>query len=76
MLDVATKMCKTFENEYTVATAGRDEERRLLEVIKTIAEKHMVKYRDADTSSKYDAEGYGEDYEEMGYNAGAYTSTT
>jgi len=34
----------------------------------------MVRYRDASTESKYDAEGYGEDYESMGYDAGNFDS--
>lgn len=76
MLDVATAMCHTFEVEYETATEGRNEERDLLRIIRVIAEERMVRYRDADTSSKYDAEGYGESYESMGYEAGSYTSTS
>lgn len=74
MLEVATNMCNTFEHEYTVATEGRNEERDLLRIIRVIAEERMVRYRDASTDSKYDAEGYGEDYESMGYDAGTYNS--
>jgi len=75
MLEVATKMCNTFEIEYNVATEGRNEERDLLRIIRVIAEERMVRYRDASTESKYDAEGYGESYESMGYEAGTFDAT-
>lgn len=76
MLEVATAMCDTFAHEYEVATEGRNEERDLLRIIRVIAEERMVRYRDANTESKYDAEGYGESYESMGYEAGSYESTS
>ncbi len=61
MLAVATAMCDSFRHEYEVATEGRNEERDLLRIIKQLAEKRMVKYRDANTESKY-GEGYGDAY--------------
>merc|ERR1711981_712439 len=51
MLAVATEMCNTFELQYNTATEQRNEERDLLRIIKQLAEKHMVKYRDANTES-------------------------
>lgn len=50
-------MCDTFRHEYEIATEGRNEERDLLSIIKTMAENRMVRYRDASTESKYDSEG-------------------
>jgi hypothetical protein len=50
-------MCNTFKHEYEIATEGRNEERDLLSIIKTMAENRMVRYRDASTESKYDSEG-------------------
>ena len=47
MLVVATAMCDSFEHEYVTATEQRNEERDLLSIIKQMAEKRMVKYRDA-----------------------------
>merc|ERR1712151_1071916 len=47
MLDTCNSMCDSFEHEYEVATEGRNEERDLLRIIKQMAEKRMVKYRDA-----------------------------
>lgn len=75
MLAVATQMCTTFAMEYEVATEGRNEERDLLSIIRTMAENRMVRYADASTESKYGDE-YGAGYEDMGYDAGAYTSTS
>jgi hypothetical protein len=75
MLDTATAMCESFRVSYETATEGRNEERDLLRIIKQLAEKHMVKYRDASTESKY-GEDYGAEYESMGYDAGEYTSTS
>lgn len=75
MLEVATKMCDSFAAEYAISTEGRNEERDLLRIIKVIAEERMVRYRDASTESKYDAEGYGEEYESMGYEAGVFEAT-
>ena len=67
-------MCNTFRVEYEVATEGRNEERDLLSIIKTMAENRMVRYRDASTESKY-GEGYGAEYEDMEYEDHSYTST-
>jgi len=50
-------MCDTFAHEYEIATEGRNEERDLLSIIRTMAENRMVRYRDANTESKYDADG-------------------
>jgi len=75
MLNTATKMCNSFKTQYEVATEGRNEERDLLRIIKQLAEKHMVRYRDASTESKY-GEGYGAEYQNMEYNAGEYTATS
>merc|ERR1712159_718003 len=75
MLATATSMCDAFKVSYETATEGRNEERDLLRIIRQLAEKHMVRYRDASTESKY-GEGYGEEYESMGYDAGTYTSTS
>jgi len=61
MLETATKMCNTFKVEYEVATEGRNEERDLLRIIKVMAEKRMVRYRDASTESKY-GDDYGAEY--------------
>jgi len=47
MLDTAKSMCDAFKHEFEVATEGRNEERDLLRIIKQMAEKRMVKYRDA-----------------------------
>ena len=51
MLAVATQMCNTFKHEYEIATEGRNEERDLLRIIKQLAEKRMVRYRDANTDT-------------------------
>lgn len=76
MLEVATAMCATFKHEYEIATEGRNEERDLLSIIKTMAENRMVRYRDANTESKYDADGNSVDeYEAVTHEAGSYTST-
>jgi hypothetical protein len=75
MLDTATAMCNAFRVSYEVATEGRNEERDLLRIIRVMAEKRMVRYADANTDSKY-GEDYGAGYEDMGYNAGEYTSTS
>ena len=40
-------MCDSFEHEYNTATEQRNEERDLLNIIKQLAEKKMVKYRDS-----------------------------
>merc|ERR1712072_308032 len=47
MLDTCNAMCDSFAHEFEVATEGRNEERDLLRIIKQMAEKRMVKYRDA-----------------------------
>merc|ERR1719230_394031 len=47
MLDTCNTMCDAFEHEYETATEGRNEERDLLRIIQQMAEKRMVKYRDA-----------------------------
>lgn len=73
MLTVATAMCNTFETEYEVATEGRNEERDLLSIIKTMAENRMVRYRDTSTESKY-GDDYGAEYEEMEYEDTSYDS--
>jgi len=75
MLDTATQMCATFAMEYEVATEGRNEERDLLRIIRTMAENRMVRYADASTESKY-GDDYGAEYESMGYDAGTYESTS
>merc|ERR1712167_302225 len=75
MLATATAMCDAFRVSYETATEGRNEERDLLRIIKQLAEKHMVRYRDASTDTKYTDAEY-EEYEEMGYEAGAYESTS
>jgi len=75
MLETATTMCNTFRVQYETATEGRNEERDLLRIIRQLAEKRMVRYRDASTESKY-GEDYGAEYESMGYDAGEYTSTS
>merc|ERR1712190_425707 len=75
MLKTATAMCESFRVSYETATEGRNEERDLLRIIKQLAEKHMVRYRDASTESKYGA-NYGAEYSNMEYNAGEYTSTS
>ena len=76
MLAVATQMCATFKHEYEIATEGRNEERDLLSIIKTMAENRMVRYRDANTESKYDSDGESVDeYEANVHEAGSYTST-
>jgi len=69
MLEVATAMCNTFRHEYEIATEGRNEERDLLSIIRTMAENRMVRYRDASTESKYDSEGNSvvTEYQEMEY---------
>lgn len=69
-------MCNTFRTEYELATEGRNEERDLLSIIRTMAENRMVRYRDANTESKYDSEGNSVDeYEANVHEAGSYTST-
>lgn len=69
-------MCNTFRTEYELATEGRNEERDLLSIIRTMAENRMVRYRDANTESKYDSEGNSVDeYEANVHSAGEYTST-
>merc|ERR1712113_1210021 len=75
MLDVATAMCASFKEQYETATEGRNEERDLLRIIKQLAEKRMVRYRDASTESKY-GENYGAEYQDMEYNAGQYDATS
>jgi hypothetical protein len=71
MLETATAMCDSFRTEYEVATEGRNEERDLLRIIKQLAEKRMVKYRDANTESKYGAD-YGAKYEAEEYEKTDY----
>merc|ERR1712226_844993 len=75
MLTTATTMCDSFRVSYEVATEGRNEERDLLRIIRQLAEKRMVRYRDASTESKY-GEDYGAEYENMEHVAGEYTSTS
>lgn len=75
MLDTATTMCESFRVSYEVATEGRNEERDLLRIIRQLAEKRMVRYRDASTESKY-GEDYGAEYENMEHVAGEYSSTS
>jgi len=75
MLEVATEMCNTFRVQYETATEQRNEERDLLRIIRQLAEKRMVRYRDASTESKY-GDDYGAEYENMQYNAGEYTATS
>jgi len=76
MLVVATDMCNTFEHEYEIATEGRNEERDLLSIIKTMAENRMVRYRDASTESKYaDGESVVTEYEDMEYEETSYTNS-
>jgi len=61
--------------QYETATEQRNEERDLLRIIKQLAEKRMVRYRDASTESKY-GDDYGSEYDNMEYNAGAYSATS
>jgi|TARA_B110000914_G_scaffold153360_1_gene134517 hypothetical protein len=77
MFAVATQMCNTFKHEFEIATEGRNEERDLLSIIKTMAENRMVRYRDASTESKYDSEGNSnvEEYESEEYEEHSYTSS-
>jgi len=75
MLATAETMCATFAEQYATATEGRNEERDLLRIIRQLAEKRMVRYRDASTDSKY-GDDYGAEYEDMEYDAGEYTSTS
>ena len=67
----------TFKHEFEIATEGRNEERDLLSIIKTMAENRMVRYRDASTESKYDSEGNSnvEEYESEEYEEHSYTSS-
>merc|ERR1712159_299084 len=74
MLDTANAMCEAFRVSYEVATEGRNEERDLLRIIKQLAEKHMVKYRDATTTVLESGENSA--YEEMQYDAGEYAATS
>lgn len=75
MLNVATAMCDSFATEYTVATEGRNEERDLLRIIKQLAEKRMVKYRDANTESKY-GDDYGQSYQDEEYDTQEYLANS
>lgn len=75
MLSTATTMCAAFKNSYETATEGRNEERDLLRIIKQLAEKRMVRYRDASTESKY-GDDYGAEYEDEDYVEGEYGSTS
>merc|ERR1712159_880340 len=75
MLSTATAMCDAFRVSYETATEGRNEERDLLRIIRQLAEKRMVRYRDASTESKYH-DNYGAEYENMEYNAGEYDATS
>merc|ERR1719359_68605 len=75
MLDTANTMCETFRTQYETATEGRNEERDLLRIIKQLAEKHMVRYRDANTETRYVDAEY-DDYTDMQYNAGEYSATS
>jgi len=68
-------MCESFRVSYETATEGRNEERDLLRIIKQLAEKRMVRYRDASTESKY-GEDYGAEYSDMEHVEGAYSSTS
>jgi hypothetical protein len=47
MFDTASKMCNTFKEEWETASEQRNEEMDLLNIIKQMAEKRMVAYRDA-----------------------------
>merc|ERR1712159_789120 len=75
MLDTATAMCATFKMQYETATEQRNEERDLLRIIRQLAEKRMVRYRDADRTTKY-TDTVTEDYTNMEYNAGEYDATS
>merc|ERR1712151_349658 len=75
MLATAEAMCEAFKVSYETATEGRNEERDLLRIIKQLAEKHMVRYRDASTDTKYTDAEYTE-YESMGCDAGVYEYTS
>merc|ERR1712159_702013 len=68
MLATAEAMCEAFRVSYETATEGRNEERDLLRIIKQLAEKHMVRYRDANTETRYVDAEY-DDYTDMQYNA-------
>lgn len=72
MFDTAKKMCDTFQREWDTATEQRNEEMDLLNIIKTMAEKRMVAYRDANTESKYHDE-YNKEYDNMQYKDGVKT---
>merc|ERR1719199_303418 len=50
MLETAETMCESFRVSYETATEGRNEERDLLRIIRQLAEKRMVRYRDASTT--------------------------
>merc|ERR1712170_296327 len=68
MLETAQAMCEAFRVSYETATEGRNEERDLLRIIKQLAEKHMVRYRDA-SATRLDEDVYATEYENMEYNA-------
>ena len=63
MLDTCNTMCDAFEHEYETASEGRHEERDLLRIIKTMAEKRMVKYRGGD---KGNSKSFMDGVEEFG----------
>merc|ERR1712072_390837 len=69
MFDTAKKMCDTFKMEWETASEQRNEEMDLLNIIKTMAEKRMVAYRDANKESKYH-DSYGAGYQNEEYKAG------
>jgi len=75
MLETAQAMCEAFRVSYETATEGRNEERDLLRIIKQLAEKHMVRYRDA-SATRLDEDTYATEYENMEYNAGSYSATS
>ena len=74
MLDIATRMCDSFEHEYNTATEQRNEERDLLSIIKQMAEKRMTRYRDASAPS---GALHGVDKaDHMEYEGASYSSTS
>ena len=74
MLNIANAMCDSFEQSYNTATSQRNEERDLLNIIKQMAEKRMVKYRDAATPS---GALHGVDKaDHMEYEGASYSATS
>ena len=73
MLEVANAMCDSFEHEYNTTTEQRNEERDLLSIIKQMAEKRMIKYRDTTHSTAVAGVDASEGF---GYDGADYTATS